>query len=553
LRRGGPASSSEQELWYSQRLFWGLIWARLAIFTALTLSNLFIGIWKGGLDEKPSLVLYALVAVVYLGSLLTWLREPRSMPGKYLHLQLQIVIDILLGSVLVFLTGGIESPFCFFLALPVIVTAVFFSRGRTLLTALLASLALAALFVLESQGILRPLTGRLAQPPPARVAYLISLNSVVYFVVAALAGTLGEQLRRTGTSLQRARMDLESLRALHGDIVQSLLSGLMVIDRQGLVTLINPVAAEILQVDPDQAVGRKAEEVFPELAKLASWSERQQVLKTEIMHRTSEREIPLGLTLSPFRSRGLEGGTLVHMQDLSERRRLEASIKQAEKMAALGQMAASMAHEIRNPLASLSGAVQMMRLEQSDPAGRKLMDIVLREARRLDRLLGDFLSFAQPRQPRRERFSLDELVKETLALYAGGLPANVKLVSDIEPLAVSADIDQIRQVLWNILSNAVEAMPAGGKITVRVRGGSEGQEALLQVIDGAPPIPEEIREHIFEPFFTTKENGTGLGLAIVERIVHAHGGEIELERLSAGNCFTVRLPREKNERDIDSR
>jgi len=553
LRRGGPASSSEQELWYSQRLFWGLIWARLAIFTALALSNLFIGIWKGGLEEKPSLILYALVAVVYLGTLLTWLREPRSMSGKFLHIQLQIIIDVLLGSVLVFLTGGIESPFCFFLALPIIVTAVFFSRGRTLLTALLASLALAALFVLESQGILRPLTGRLAQPAPARVAYLISLNSVVYFVVAALAGTLGEQLRRTGTSLQRTRMDLESLRALHGDIVQSLLSGLMVVDREGAVSLINPVAAEILQVDPDQALGRKAVEIFPALKQLGDWSKQQQVLKTEIVHRTPQRDIPIGLTLSALKSRGRETGTLLHMQDLSERKRLEASIKQAEKMAALGQMAASMAHEIRNPLASLSGAVQMMRAEQTAPAGRKLMDIVLRETRRLDRLLGDFLSFAQPRQPQRERFSLDELVKETLALYTSGLPDGVKLVSDTEPVTVSADIDQIRQVLWNLLSNAVEAMPAGGEITVRVKSDSSGQEALLQVVDGAPPIPEEIRERIFEPFFTTKENGTGLGLAIVERIVRAHSGGIELERLSNGNCFTVRLPRNEHERDTDSR
>lgn len=537
-----PPASDRQE---KRRRFHALLLSRLAIFTALGLSNLFFGIWRGGLTDRPSLVLYALVALVYLGTAASWLWLRLGGQALEGHLQGQIVLDVLFGSVLVFLTGGVESPFCFFLALPIIITAVFFSRGRTFLTAVLSCLALTALFVLESRGVIRPIWERQFQPlSPTRVAYLLVLNFLVYFAVAALAGTLGEQLRRTGRTLQRTRLDLERLRALHGDIVNSLLSGLLVVDSEGRVSALNPVAAEILETGDSAAVGRPAVEIFPELALVVDWQRPGQVIRTELLHRTSRGETPVGLTLSPLKSSGDQAaGILIHMQDLTERRLMEASVKQAEKMAALGQMAAAMAHEIRNPLASLSGAVQMLRGGSSDPAEQRLMEIVLRETRRLDRLLSDFLAFAQPRPPKFGPCRLDALAEETVAVFGGNLQQGLELKLEMQPVEILADADQLRQVLWNLLTNAAEAMSGRGRILVRVHPeGANGATAVLEVQDSAPPIAAEIRERIFEPFFTTKEGGTGLGLAIVERVMRAHSGRVELESGEQGNRFSLFIP-----------
>ncbi len=538
-----PVFSDSQE---KHRRFHALLLSRVAIFTALGGANLFFGIWKGGLTERPSLVLYSLVALVYLGTAATWawLRlGGRALQG---HIQGQIVLDVMLGSVLVFLTGGVESPFCFFLALPIIITAVFFYRGRTFITAVLSCLALTALFVLESRGLIKPISGRVLQPPSShRVAYLLVLNFLVYFAVAALAGTLGEQLRRTGRTLQRTRQDLESLRALHSDIVESLLSGLLVLDSAGKVGMLNPVAAQILETSHAAAIGRPVVEVSAELAAVCERQSSGEVLRAEIMHRSQRGEVPVGLTISPLKSSdAAAAGTLVHMQDLTERRHMEASVKQSEKMAALGQMAAAMAHEIRNPLASLSGAVQMLRGGGSDPSQQKLMEIVLRETRRLDRLLGDFLAFAQPRPPSLRPCRLDSLAQETVAVFGGNLQAGLGLETEMLPVSVKADSDQVRQVLWNLLTNAAEAAGNSGKISIRVRSENSGGAAWarIDIQDSAPPIAPEIRERIFEPFFTTKESGTGLGLAIVERIVRAHGGRIELHAGENGNLFSVFLP-----------
>lgn len=542
-RQAAPGASDKR------RRFVVLLLARLAVFTALLGSSLVFPLTQQGHLSFSGKLILLLVALVYAGTAASFLLLRRGRPGIALQLQFQIVFDVLAAAVLVYLTGGVESPFSFFFALPVIVAAVFLGRRGIFLVAGFSCLCLGAELVLESQGVLPiDLVGRVgATPALERVAYLLALNFAMLFAVAWLAGTLGEQLRRTGRTLEVTRKDLARLEALHHDIVQSLLSGLVVLDADERITLINPVAEDILDRSWAELQRRQLGEVMPELARHTVQESSGEVVQVELEYRRRDGSIPIGVTISPLRSsQGERTGTLVHMQDLTERRRMEETVRRAERLAALGQMAAGLAHEIRNPLASISGSVQM--LGTTAGAGeqeRRLREIVVRETRRLDELLKQFLSFARPRSPRRQRIRLDKLVGEVLEVFRGSqVEHGSNIDAELQPVIVDADADQLRQVVLNLLGNAAESAGAAGRLRVVVeqRRVAERLEAVLRVEDTGRPMTDDVRKHLFEPFFTTKPGGTGLGLAIANRIVQTHGGRIEADSLDAGNRFVVVLP-----------
>jgi two-component system sensor histidine kinase PilS (NtrC family) len=232
---------------------------------------------------------------------------------------------------------------------------------------------------------------------------------------------------------------------------------------------------------------------------------------------------------------------------------MEDRVQRSERLAGLGQVAAGLAHELRNPLASMSGSLELLRAEAARPEDRRLMDIVLREAGRLDQLVGRFLEYSRPAAPRREAVDLARLARETLEVFANDpAAARVRLVQELVPTPAWCDADQLRQVLWNLLVNAAQAALAapraerGGQVEVRVRcaplpdGG-----AALEVADDGPGIAAEDLARIFTPFFTTKARGTGLGLATVQRVVDAHGGTVTAASVPGrGARFAVRLPRQ---------
>ena len=511
---------------------------RFLVVTVLLGSSLFFDLRSGRELSASQWLLYYVVAGFYVMTLAygLWLRFGHTSERVLeRNLQVQVLLDVALATFLVYLTGGVESPFSFFYALPIINSAISFTRQRAMWTAGLSCLMLGALFVLESRGVLPVnLDGRVgADPDATRVVYLLALNDSVFFAIAWLAGTLGEQLRRTGRELQATEEDLSALMALTRDIVTSLRSGLMALDEEGHVSLLNPVAEEIIGCRAQEALDRPGLEVFPSLKPLLSVREGggQQVLnRAEVMLHPREKEIPLpvGLTLSPLYNADGTVGTLVHMQDLTELKTMQASVQRAERLATLGRMAAGLAHEIRNPLASISGSVQMLRRGTEDqPVDRRLMDIILRETERLDKLLGDFLAYARPRPPRLVATRVDMIVSETVEMFRSGPSGQgLALELDLAEVEVALDQDQFRQVVWNLLSNAAESLGRDGRIWVRVARDGEG--VLVAVADDGPGVPEEIAERIFEPFFTSNELGTGLGLASVSQIAVAHGGIVEL-------------------------
>jgi signal transduction histidine kinase len=224
---------------------------------------------------------------------------------------------------------------------------------------------------------------------------------------------------------------------------------------------------------------------------------------------------------------------------------MEQKVKRSERLAAVGQLAATMAHEIRNPLASISGSIELLRGGTQDGDDRKLMDIVLREVGRLNGLIGDLLAFARPPQPTRARVDLAAPIRDALAVFANERGEQIKVEAAVaSPVWAEADATQVQQLVWNLLKNASEAMASGGVVRVTLRAErSAAATAVLSVADQGKGIPADLRERIFEPFFTTKTHGTGLGLAMVQRIAQDHGGTVEVVSSGEGGAtFEVRLP-----------
>ncbi len=536
-----------------RRRFYFLLIVRAAVVSALLGSSLFFNIRNGEFGlTLTNILLYALAVAVFA---LTvgygiWLKKVRGPLG--FHLQFQVVFDVIVASLLVYITGGIESPFTFFYALPIIQAAVFFPRRAAVLTASLGCLLLGGLYVLENRGLLPvDLEGRLGKPPGAlRVTYLLAFNYSVFFAIAWLAGSLAEQLRRTGKELKQTEHEVEALVALNQDIIQSLRSGLIAVDGANRISLLNPVAEGILGVDAEQCLGLDVNEIFAEVPLIRQEPEAFASKRLEVEHARPDGHIlPIGLTLSPLtRTGGQTIGTLIHMQDLTEIKAMEKGRERAERLAAVGQMAAVMAHELRNPLASMSGASQMLK----DAAGlgdaeKKLMDIIIRETNRLDRLLSDFLKYARPKEPKKKKADLSNIVSESIHSFEQRSGCSgMEIGSNLESVLAFFDPDHITQVLMNLLVNAEQATDGCGRIEVRLYGKIDEEErywAVMEVLDDGPGISPDLEDRIMEPFVTSRERGTGLGLAIVAQIVESHGGRIEVERPErGGSLFRIMLP-----------
>jgi two-component system sensor histidine kinase PilS (NtrC family) len=452
---------------------------------------------------------------------------------------MQVGSDLVLTTMLVHLTGRGESAFAFMYILVIVGAA--FVLGRIALAAAAVAVALYLADGLVGGGVpLRPLIRSLA------------VNAVAFAATGALATRLGQELRRAGDQIASQGVILRDLAALHEDVIRGLTSGLVTIGTDGRVLTFNNAAAEIVGRRAQETLGRPIAEVMPGLATLQATVgdgalRRGEVMQTVVRADGSSEQRTLGVSLSPLvDSRGRVLGRIVNFQDLTELRRMEVAMQRTEQLAAVGRLAAGIAHEIRNPLAAISGSIELLSQTQSGDGAREnkeLMSIVIREVDRLNGLITELLEFARPRAMETQRLDVAATMAEMLKVFEndkrlGG--ARVELRAD-DAVQVDADPAQLRQVVWNLLRNAAEAAP-DAPIVVEVRG--NGAFAKLTVRDRGPGISDEQRARMFEPFFSTKEGGTGLGLATVHRIVEEHKGAIEIDCPSdGGTAITVRLPR----------
>jgi two-component system sensor histidine kinase PilS (NtrC family) len=500
--------------------------------------------------------LYGTVAAAFLATVLYALVHGRVRRlGRFAAVQLGT--DLAIVTALVAFSGASASIFTFLYVPITVYAAILFGRPGAYGTATLASLAYAAVGVAAANGWLGAAIAPL--PAPVQLARW-GVHAGALLLVALLSSALSSERDLTGRALDERTRDLHSLRRLYERTVESLTSGLLTTDLQRRITSFNPEAERITGAQARQVLGHPLEGVMPGFERVLEAQERpeggERVRSRRRFRGRGGEELHLGLASSILREAdGSPCGYVVIFQDVTEVVEMERELRRNERLAAAGHLAASLAHEIRNPLAAISGSIQVLQREaapsDSEGATERLMSIVLRETNRLDALINDFLQYARPAPPRRERVVLNGLVEEVIKIFEPVRPAGVTLSTDVPAgLAIHADSSQLKQLLWNLFRNAVDAMPQGGELGVSATqiqaqapyGASRREmmegSAFVEVVvsDSGVGIADDHLDRIFDPFFTTKPDGTGLGLATVHRIVEGNGGRLSVE--SSPGCGT---------------
>ena len=545
-----------------------LMGARLALALVSLGIALALDTTVGDVDAPGRRGLYGTVAFAFLATVFYGMVLPRiRRSGRFAAFN--IATDIAIVSALVHFSGGPDSVFGFLYVLVAVYGALLFDRRGALTTACLGVLAYGGVLLLARAGVGGAMHDG-STTTPAVLFMLWAVHAGAIVLVAALASFLAVELRHTGEALRQRTSDLQLLTNLHERTVESLRSGLLTADRDGWVTSFNPEAERITGFASGSAIGKDVEEILPGIRALALSSagddSAQSRFRVPYRNRLGE-DLHLGIATYILKNAG--GGPSGHVmifQDVTDVVEMEAELRRSERLAAVGELSASIAHEIRNPLAAISGSVQMLEREADALGGaveaKRLMGIVLRETDRLNHLITDFLQYARPGPLHIEPVSLETVVGEVLEVFESIVPENVRVVLNVpRALAVRADAAQLRQLLWNLTLNACQAMPEGGTLCMEARAVAEPtpQEARsarrneleekktwveITVRDQGTGIPPESLEHVFDPFFTTKPEGSGLGLATVHRIVEEHGGSIRLESLvDRGTEIRIWLPR----------
>ena len=519
---GAPAPPAASPL--LRKLGWILLF-RLVLVTVLLGGTAAWQIETGGASPPIALTLNHLVVATYAISLalVAWLATKQALAALA---WVQVALDVALAATVVGITGWSDSVFVFMFSLAIVEGGILlYQRGAVVALCLTLAFYLPLAYLAASM------------PPPILTLFA---HAGAFVATAALASYLSEQVRRTGERLAARELDLAAITALHESIVQSVASGLVTVDAKGRVTFLNRAGEQITGLTLAEVRGRPAEPWFGTFQNQAGRDE------TDFDNARGER-LRLGYTLFPLYGReGEEIGRAVIFQDLTELRAMEERVQRSERLSEMGRVAAGLAHELRNPVAAMSGSVELLRSTLSAGAEEaRLLDIVAREASRLDQLVSRFLEYARPAVPLRAAADLARVAGETLDVFVHDpAAAQVRLVREILPTPAWCDGDQMRQVLWNLLVNAAQAARAGHTTNVTVRCAPEsGGGARLEVEDDGPGIPPQDIPRLFTPFFTTKERGTGLGLATVQSIVDAHHGSVRAEEGGRGGArFVVLLP-----------
>ncbi len=459
---------------------------------------------------------------------------------------LHLVAALLTAVVVVEVTGVVVSPFPFLYILAILDSALVGGRRIALLVASAATILFGLQLSLQLYGLWPTVGGWSTEPADYVGAFIV--HGFAFFLTAWLVGQLSLLLRSADEAASRARSSLRDVRALHGAVLASLPIGVLTLEPAGRVRLLSSATAQILGASMDVS---HLDELPDSIRALLVSSGAPHEMSVDIQGRT--RVLALWRTALRTRdSAGSELGTgidLLLVEDRTETRALEASLREKERLASLGELAAGIAHEIRNPLAAISGSFELLLGEARDAgAQHKLESVVRREIARLARLVDDFLLYARPPRIDLEMTDVVALVREVHAVVAQDAAMGQRAMQLDLPSTLLARIDaaQVRQVLWNLIRNAADASQDGDGLVLRAASTTEqGTEVVrLEVEDHGRGVPSEMRPHLFEPFRTTKTKGTGLGLAVVRRIVHAHGGEVVLEDVVGGGTrAVVVLPR----------
>lgn len=554
-----------------ERRLKGLMSFRVLLATVLLGGTIAIDAEQlASLSEPRNVALLSLIVVTYLLTIIyaVLLEQLDALRGLAIF---ELAADMVLVGVLVLFTRGLDSLFIFLFYLNIINAAVVAGRMAALWVAGTTVLIFSGLGFLAAaqlgQGWLGLPAGDVQLLP---MTFEIGVNAAAAFLIAFLAGQLSQRLGEVSGELEQTESDLRQLQTLTRNIVASLSSGLLTVNEEGRVFFVNEAASEILGPSQETLVGMRLENLAPAFDRALA-DESDNHMDDGQAHSRRRRECEyahpdgqtrfLGFSHSPLREdEADQAGHIIVFQDLTEIKRLEEKNRRAERLAAVGELAASIAHEIRNPLASISGSVEMLQQTASlDETDQNLMQIILREVDRLDVLISEFLDYSRPSELTFEPVDLENLVDDVVSLFdnRNGSPPvelSLKQSDETEEFVVQGDQESLRQIIWNLLNNAESALGETGqdvepKIRVQLVGAStsrqhSGRSVEIVVDDNGPGIDNEDLDHIFEPFFTTKEEGSGLGLATTYRLIEEHEGSIEVVPHGplGGARFTIKLP-----------
>ncbi len=464
----------------------------------------------------------------------TWYRQKGSRPWL---VRLQTLTDIILVSLTVLWSGGVHSAFVFLYPLAIITACLLKSGGSGTWAAILSTLSYGAICVwTRPQGV-----------PFSALAFNFFVNMAAFNATALLANLLARSLSRAEEKLSRVRVDLHRMEQVHRHVAGSLNAGLITIDENGRITSFNSAATDILEVDLESQYGQDLSGVWAAGAEFLNGLRKIPDMKrAELFY-----SVPGGgsrlLGISTFDLKddaGVHLGYGMIFQDITEIKALEERRQRTRRLAALGEMAAGLAHEIRNPLASLSGSAQFLReAGWVLPEGERLVKIILREANRLNNLTESFLKYARPGEGRPEKIRLADAARSAVGLIRKNRDTDVILSVDIpDDLEVFLDPDQLRQVLVQLTQNAFDACARdGGRIEIRALRTDKAVE--FSVDDNGVGIDPENLPRIFDPFFTTRPDGTGLGLAVAHQLIKSWGGEVSIDSAPGRGCkITVSIP-----------
>lgn len=539
-----------------------LMLVRTALATVLMLSVVMLAFVSGSpetLAGPYGRFVFALLATTYLASLAYALTLHRiADPIRFADIQ--IGVDLILVTMLVHATGGAQSGYTFLYLIDVVAVSALPRGFGATSVAVAATLMYLGISLLGYLRVLPPITGQTVFPwdmTREEFVFRILLFSTGLVSVGSLGVSLARQRRKAGERLVQQQQIVGDLASLHQNTIRCLSSGLVTTTLDGNITMINDAACEILGITAShRPLGRNLKEYIPGITSVMT--------KVGILGRVLRDEVDairedgvkrcLGLSATPLSDHtNTVIGRVVHFQDLTELRRMELVVARAEHLAGIGRLAANIAHEIRNPLASISGSVEVLKsFPGVDKETRNLIDITVREVDRVNALITGLLDYARPRAEDRQRLDLAEIVMEVAMIFDRERRAcEITLIQDLaREVWVDGGQGQLRQVIWNLLRNAVEAMPEGGKIHIRVEQGvgMEGHmEAWLTIRDTGTGIAQADIGRIFEPFFSRKPNGTGLGLATTARIMEEHSGSIDVTSDEGkGTTFLLRFPLAKD-------
>ena len=547
----------------NKRRLFILIMSRIVIVTLFLGTTIFVDIRKHIFPVSQITInfFYIIAAAIYFFSII-YILLFKFVKGLQHNIYLQITVDVILITFVIFMTGNTQVDYSLFYTLAIIYSVIFLGSRGGFIVATASSIFYGLLMELQFYKVV-PFISSIEYDYNLQFTDVLTntlVHIVSFYVLAILASFVVEQEKKTRSLLEEKESEFNQLDLLFRSIVESVYTGVMTIDLQNKIKTFNHAAEEITGFMRTKVRDRKIEDVFPEFVPFLTVETINEQTKKRlevIITGKTGNEINLGLSISPLKGRyDNQIGNILIFQDLTKIKQMEIKLERSKNMALIGEMAAGLAHEMRNPLAAITGSIELLRQElKLDGTDERLMQIILRGKDQLDSFARDFLSLARPVPVSRELVDLNEVIEEVLDYIKlnKNWTSKIKIVKVFSIKAKAfANKEQVRQIINNLVLNAIQSMEERGVLSIETKMTRQEDDKIeyaeLQVSDTGCGIKEKDLKKIFEPFFTNKEKGTGLGLTIVNHIVDGYNGRIKIEStLNQGTVCSVWLPGNKED------